>query len=193
LGVLAPKYLTQQSNTGFVCHSLLASFFKGSSAFEGATFRRSTVVRHCIQSSLNNHREIGLIFAIQKHSRSLTSLDSLSHGELKLSVFAAAFISDYVTAQLKLNRKHQDSSFQRGVAKGLVSVLYRILAFSSANKFHVKGAKIICDGKWTKTKTERKQHLKVAIGSVSSTTFKTPVAFSVSTDRSRFGAFSVKV
>jgi ribosomal protein S3 len=70
-------------------------------------------------------------------------------------------------------------------------IRYYFAKFKKQNR--INGISIICSGRWLKTRTGRKQKLKVTIGKIRKQTYRYNVDYDLTSLTSKHGTFSVKV
>jgi len=108
--------------------------------------------------------------------------------EFRASDVTAEFIASFITSQLALPIGDRSDPFKRGLSFGVLNLIESALL-----KNKIKGLKISCRGRWSKTATGRKQILNVSTGNLGLTSLKSKIQFSSSQVTTRYGVCSVHV
>jgi ribosomal protein S3 len=58
---------------------------------------------------------------------------------------------------------------------------------------HILGFKIVCSGKWKKTRSGRKQKLTIKFGQIVNSSVSNVILYDYSVQKTRFGSCSIKV
>jgi ribosomal protein S3 len=75
--------------------------------------------------------------------------------------------------------------------RGILSIVHRY--FNAKNKGWVSGIRVLLRGKWTKTRSGRKQKLLITVGKLKAQTVNSFVDYSIQGVSTKFGACSVQV
>ena len=108
-----------------------------------------------------------------------------------LQIVSAKYLSNYIAYQIKASTKSRDAAFNKSIATGIFTLIRHY--FGRLKNYKLNGLSIICSGRWIKTRTGRKQKLKVTIGKTKKQTNKFNIDYSLTSLTSKFGVFSVKV
>ena len=116
---------------------------------------------------------------------------TFSSSTLMVGTPSGTVIANFIAMQMKLPNKLKCSSFRKGLQVG-ISSLCRLL-FVKSNSAVIAGIRVSCFGKWSKTKTGRKQKITLSVGRLNSTSISSPLTYSKSTISTKYGSCSVKV
>ena len=112
-------------------------------------------------------------------------------GVAMFSHISACVFSSYFAAQVALSSKMRDRTFKVGLQRGILLTLRRY--FKGKNKLFISGIRVSLAGKWSKTRSGRKQKLVVTIGKLNTQTINSFIDYDFQTVATRFGACSIKV
>ena len=116
---------------------------------------------------------------------------------------SAQIIANYIGWQIQASLKQRDwnfqSNFKKGINKTIQSFLKRnvdqtvksILSMKSKNP--ICGVKVICAGRWKKTKSGRKQKFTLYKGKLAMQSYSSFLDFGFYHGNTKFGSFSFKV
>ena len=107
------------------------------------------------------------------------------------SFFSANFLALYFMLQIEKNQKEKNYWFKRGLSIGVKGFLKDL--FVKKPYLQPNGIKIIFLGRWAKTKTGRKQILKINFGSLKKQKIQSFIDYASYGGRTKFGAFCVHV
>jgi len=108
-----------------------------------------------------------------------------------LPFMVAQSLSDYIAEQFELSLKKKDFFFKMGLLQGLVRFTKRLI--NKSNYIFVSGILIKCSGKWTKTRTGRKQKLSFSVGHIMPKGASSVVSYGFSNIATKHGACGIKV
>lgn len=112
----------------------------------------------------------------------------------KLNYLPFAFSSmlcHYISEQLKGSKKPNDLNFQKNLLNSLVRLSG--IFISKTNAVNILGIKIQCSGRWSKTRSGRKQKIVMVLGKTASESNKSLASSSFSAVSTRFGVTGIKV
>lgn len=155
-------------------------------------FRRSKklkekIINSKLLSSLNNNSILNLHLASKKQSSFLRYNFGLSN----FAQISARVFSCYFASQVGLSARMRDKLFKFGLQKGILLTLRRY--FKGQNKLSISGIRVSLAGKWSKTRSGRKQKLVVTLGKLNIQTINSFVDYDFQTVATKFGACSLKV
>ena len=133
--------------------------------------------------------EFGDLF-LSKPRRKFVKFQSLYYMQQKFLLLSPKLLAQFVLRQLKVSYKLKNRSFNRNFQTGLVKFANTLLALFP-NK--ILGLKIICSGKWKKTRTGRKQKFILRFGKVQKATLANIIYYNKITQETKFGSCGVKV
>lgn len=99
-------------------------------------------------------------------------------------------IADIVTHQISLSPKLKDKFFMYNLRKGII---WLVKLFFNQHRPFITGIKIICSGRWRKTKSSRKQRTTYSFGKIRRQTFSKHVDYGFSSTTTKYGVCGVKV
>jgi len=99
-------------------------------------------------------------------------------------------VADMITWQIGLSPKLKDKPFRFNPRKG---ILWLVKFFFNQNMPFITGIKIVCSGRWRKTKSSRKQRTVYSFGKIRRQTFSTYVDYGFSSITTKYGVCGVKV
>lgn len=99
-------------------------------------------------------------------------------------------IADFIANQLLTNFNSKTNDFKKGLFQGIVSTVRSIL--NKSNYLYIKGISVKCKGKWSRTRSGRKQLLSFDIGQLNSDQ-KSLISFAINNFNTKFGSCSIKV
>lgn len=131
------------------------------------------------------------ILDIRRHS-SLIKISSFDKSSLTILPFISSqALSDYLGLQLISPPKIKDDCFKRNFWQGLTLFLYSF--FNKKTVFQINGFKLICSGRWKKSKTGRKQKFFCSIGKLRSQTYSTFIDYGFTNVNTKYGVCCIKV
>jgi hypothetical protein len=108
----------------------------------------------------------------------------------QLLILAPKIITTYITNQLSKKGTLKRSTFRANLNFGIMAFSYQLLKRIQNS---IIGLKIICSGKWKKTKSGRKQKLTVKFGRVVNPSMSNTILYDYSAQKTKFGVCGVKV
>lgn len=108
-----------------------------------------------------------------------------------LPFLSAQTLSDYIVEQLKLSHRSKHWSFKISLQSGIADIISKLLR--KKNTHFISGVRILCSGKWRKTKSGRKQRIVFSIGRLRSPSMDCVSSYGFSTQATKFGACGIKV
>jgi ribosomal protein S3 len=108
----------------------------------------------------------------------------------QFTLLAPQIISSYITQQLNKNAKLKQNSFKNNLKNGITLFCFQLLRLLQV---HIVGFKIVCSGKWKKTRSGRKQRLTVKFGRIRKSSISNKILYSYSTQKTKYGACGIKV
>ena len=99
-------------------------------------------------------------------------------------------VHSYVANQLKKNCTLKRGSFSTNLNAGILVFIFNLL---KRVQNHIVGFKIVCSGKWKKTKSGRKQVYSLRFGKIRNTSISNVVLYDFLTQTTKFGSFGIKV
>lgn len=104
---------------------------------------------------------------------------------------SAQMLGLYIGQQLESSFKQRDLNFRSNLKKGVGKTLQSFLSIQSRDS--ICGIKVICSGRWKKTKSGRKQTFTFSKGKLSTQSFSSFVDIGFYTGQTKYGKFSLKV
>lgn len=109
-----------------------------------------------------------------------------------ISTFVSAgLIADFIGLQLAMPQKLKTWGFKRSLKIGLSHLIQHSLKGSELSL--ISGIKILCSGRWSKTKSGRSQQFAFCLGKVGTQTFSSFSDFGSATATTKYGVCCVKV
>jgi hypothetical protein len=105
-------------------------------------------------------------------------------------VLAPKIITNYITNQLNKKGILKRSSFATNLNLGIILFCRQLLKRIQNN---IVGLKIVCSGKWKKTKSGRKQKITVKLGRIVSPSISNIILYDFAAQKTKFGVCGVKV
>ena len=105
-------------------------------------------------------------------------------------MLAPKIITAYVINQLNKNGILKRSSFKNNLNVGILAFSYQLLTRLQNN---ILGIKIVCSGKWKKTRSGRKQKLTIKFGRIVSPSISNMILYNFSAQKTKFGTTGIKV
>jgi hypothetical protein len=102
-------------------------------------------------------------------------------------------LANYIAYQITTSKQNKTPYFQKGLVFGLYSTAKIFLSTLRLTKNNLVGIRIICRGRWAKTKTGRTKKISLAIGSIHSKKINSVVYHGTASKTTRFGKFMVTV
>lgn len=119
-----------------------------------------------------------------------TKLNFLNFTQNKFLILSPKIITLFVLRQLKETPKLKTKSFNRNFQNGLVRVANTLLFLFKNN---IIGLKIICAGKWKKTRTGRKQKICLRFGKIQKTSVSNIIFFNWISQKTKYGSCGIKI
>jgi ribosomal protein S3 len=104
---------------------------------------------------------------------------------------SAQAMSEFIAKQLTTPHRLKHWSFRFGLQCGIAMIALGLL--KKRGNFFVSGLKVICSGKWKKTRSGRKQKVVFSIGRLRTQSMNSVSSYGFTVLATKFGAFSVKV
>jgi ribosomal protein S3 len=108
----------------------------------------------------------------------------------KLLLLSPKIITSYITNQLNKSSKLKRASFRKNFSSGISIFSYQLLRHLQHN---LTGFKIMCSGKWKKTRSGRKQRLTIKFGRVRGSSLSNKILYHYSYQETRYGSCGIKV
>ena len=108
-----------------------------------------------------------------------------------LPVFSGQLFCNYIAKQISLSLGFKNRSFRGGFENALKKVARKCI--KTHNFQLVSGIKIICSGKWKKTKNGRTQKSVIKIGRLQGQSIVCLTSYGISTSVTKFGCCGIKV
>jgi len=105
---------------------------------------------------------------------------------------SAQTLSEYIKRQMAASQKLKDSDFRSNLKTG-VSQLAILLFKRFSTTTPIQGLRVVCSGRWSKTRSSRKQRFVYSRGSLKRLTFSALLDYGMSTVTTKFGVCSIKV
>ena len=99
-------------------------------------------------------------------------------------------ICEYIADQLKKPVRLRNKSFTKNINIGLMELTNKII---KENKENILGLKIICSGRWQKTRSGRKQNVIIRVGNINTPTISSLLYYNYLQTTTKQGACGVKV
>jgi hypothetical protein len=99
-------------------------------------------------------------------------------------------IADVVAHQISLSPKQKDAMFKFNLRKG---VIWLVKFFFNQRMPFITGVKIICSGRWQKTRSGRKQRMVCSFGNIKKQTFSKHIDYGFSSVTTKYGVCGIKV
>jgi ribosomal protein S3 len=106
------------------------------------------------------------------------------------SLLSPKLIATFICALLNKNSRFKNDLAAYRVSPSIPMLLTRLLA---PFKKEICGVKVICSGRWKKTKSGRKQKLCIKYGKIRKPTMTNIILFDYITQKTKFGACGIKV
>jgi len=107
------------------------------------------------------------------------------------SFFSPKILTFSIVEQIKrYNNKLKSKNFSFGLNIGIAKLVNKLLAKYKKN---IVGIKIICSGKWKKTRSGRKQIFVYKKGQLRNSTISNVIFFDFITQKTKFGSCGIKV
>jgi ribosomal protein S3 len=84
-------------------------------------------------------------------------------------------------------------SFRFGLLFGIANMASRLFKEAKKNGFLLSGFKVVCGGKWNKTRSGRKQMLLFSIGKLRTPSMNYMSTYGATSLATKFGTFGIKV
>lgn len=149
-------------------------FLKNQKKYLSNLFLKETVILPDITDLLFNKNKVAFFNFIKK----------------KFLLFSPRIITYFTIKQLKKTNKFKSKNFSKSLQLGLLKLTRRFLVLFKNNLI---GIKIICSGKWKKTRSGRKQKLCLRFGKIRRTSTVNTLFYNFLDQRTKFGCCSVKV
>lgn len=104
---------------------------------------------------------------------------------------SAQVLCNIVAYQLGLPPKLKDNNFKRNLRKGIVGLVKFI--FNKRTTPYIAGVKIICSGRWQKTKSSRKQRMTYSFGKIQRQSFSKFIDYGFIATTTKYGVCGIKV
>ena len=122
----------------------------------------------------------------------LSSILTNTANKVLYPIISAHVLSDYIKGQIAAQQKFKSLDFRSGLKVGL-SRLVNSFFKRFFNGGAVRGLRIVCAGRWSKTRSSRKQRLVINRGSLKRLTLSAFLDYGSSTVTTKFGVCSIKV
>lgn len=157
--------------------------FQNSDRFELLN-NNTKIVNTCF---LNNKNTIYTFsdFFFNKQTKSFLKIT-----KKQLIVLSPKIIHYYISNQLKKTGILKSSIFTTNLNTGILAFCFTLL---KRVKGSITGLKIVCSGKWKKTRSGRKQKLTIKFGQIINPSVATNILYDFSSQKTQFGACSIKV
>tara|TARA_B110000444_G_C18828030_1_gene591463 strand:- start:227 stop:778 length:552 start_codon:yes stop_codon:yes gene_type:complete len=106
------------------------------------------------------------------------------------STVSCNLICEYIADQLKKPVRLRNKSFTKNINIGLMELTNKII---KENKENILGLKIICSGRWQKTRSGRKQNVIIRVGNINTPTISSLLYYNYLQTTTKQGACGVKV
>ena len=100
-------------------------------------------------------------------------------------------LSDYLGLQLISPLKLKDDCFKMNFWRGLTQFLHSF--FNKTTVLQINGIKLICSGRWKKSKTGRKQRFLCSIGKLRSQSYSTFIDYGFTNVNTKYGVSCIKI
>lgn len=132
-------------------------------------------------------------FSRRFQKKELYSNSRTSSGETKgfVTPISAQVLCNIVAYQLGLPPKLKDNNFKRNLRKGIVGLVKFI--FNKRTTPYIAGVKIICSGRWQKTKSSRKQRMTYSFGKIQRQSFSKFIDYGFIATTTKYGVCGIKV
>jgi hypothetical protein len=105
--------------------------------------------------------------------------------------FSAQLFSNYITKQISFSTSFKDLTFNYGFSNAIKKIARK---FAKKQKLGtVSGIKIVCSGKWKKTKSGRSLKTVVSVGRLQSQSIRALTSYGFGTSVTKFGCCGLKV
>jgi hypothetical protein len=125
-------------------------------------------------------------------SDTLTALANNISSKILYPSISAHVVAGYIRRQMASPQKLEDLDFRINLKTG-ISMLALFLFKRFPLGSSIQGLRIVCSGKWSKTRSGRKQRLVYNRGSLKRLTFSALLDYGTSTVTTKFGVCSIKV
>lgn len=193
INVVFNDFIYKRTNKNLLVYSknTVDSVFNNSNL---STFRRSKRLKKKISNSkllTSLNHQGNYVLNVQPKNKFLRNLSNQLFYFHFSRVSAAVFASFFVN-QIGLSLKMRNKIFKQfGLYKGILFTLRQY--FKGKNKLLIRGIKVSLSGKWSKTKSGRKQKLIVSLGRLNAQEMNSFTDYDFKTVATKFGACSIKV
>jgi ribosomal protein S3 len=113
-----------------------------------------------------------------------------TNATIKCFVISAQGIALYVNNQLSLKKQQRNEYFKKNIRNGILKTFKNIV---KSHKTKILGIKVICNGKYQLSKSNRKHKATYSIGSLQKTTFMVFNDYGSAYGVTKYGSFGVSV
>jgi ribosomal protein S3 len=113
-----------------------------------------------------------------------------TNATIKCFVISAQGIALYINNQLSLKKQQRNEHFKKNIRNGILKTFKNIV---KSHKTKILGIKVICNGKYQLSKSNRKHKATYSIGSLNKTTFMVFNDYGSACGVTKYGSFSVNV
>lgn len=154
-----------------------------------------------VYPALHNKRDLNLKSLLKglqvspesRTQRTLTSmiLENITSKTL-YPILSARALSEYIKVQMECPQKHKSLDFRYGIKPG-IKRLARFIFKTLSSVVSIQGLRIVCSGRWSKTRSSRKQRFVYNRGRLKRLTFSAFLDYGMSVVTTKFGVCSIKV
>jgi hypothetical protein len=121
-------------------------------------------------------------------NKSDSSIDGYFHW------ISASIFCNFITDQINRSTEQRDILFDRSFLYGLSLLIRKYMIFYRLHgSSRLNGIRILCAGKFSRTKSSRKQKMLVSVGKTDKQTISTVIDFALAFSNTKHGSFSVKI
>lgn len=184
------QYITRNSKSS----SIFSKLLQRHATFKNIKDYTNSVRWEAINNDINNGKKLRLLsdthynfadFFFNKTRKEFLKLTSNKSAMLTPKVFTT-----FITTQLNRNTALKGRAFTVGLNIGILKLINQILAHYQNT---ILGIKIICSGKWKKTRSGRKQKLVIKFGKIRNASISNVLLFDYAAQKTKFGVCGIKV
>ena len=132
------------------------------------------------------------VFDYAAHTEKISTDTTFNSKNKKfLPTVSGQLLGDYIANQISASPSLKDQSFKRGLERAIKRISNEFVKARVLRM--VVGIKIVCSGKWKKTKSGRSQKVVVTTGRLHTQTVTALTSFGFATSVTKFGSCGIKV
>lgn len=128
---------------------------------------------------------------LQKYDSKIKNTIFYSQKYTTLPFISSQCLTNYLALQLICSEKLKDNCFKKNYWQGLTLFLYSFFNKTTISK--INGIKLLCSGRWKKSKTGRKQKFICFIGKLKNQSYSTFIDYSFTNVNTKYGTCCIKI